>query len=68
MGTPHKILRCYRKRGGGTLHISFEVICSDVQTGGDTAHKKSKDTSAAGGLVGCGGYVVGGWVGVFLGQ
>ena len=65
--TPHKILRCLQCRGVGTPHIK---MCSDVHTrvgkwhlkmcsnvqnkGGDTAHKKSKNTSAAG---------VGGWVG-----
>ena len=39
VGTPHKILRCLRMRGGGTPHIPIKVIWPDVQSRVGTPHK-----------------------------
>ena len=48
VGTPHKIRICSRNRVGGTPHIPLKGIWSDVQTGGDTAHKKVKEYKCCG--------------------
>ena len=51
MGRPYKILRCFRTRGG-TLHLPFEDIWSDVQTKVGTKYKiQAFLTEVAGGWV-----------------
>ena len=70
VGTPHKILRCLRSRGGrGTPHIPNEVMWSDVQTRVGTPHKALEQ-------LGWGHrtkylfkkiHMVGGWLGGWLG-